>query len=644
MASDREQPSGNSQDSQKENENLTQTTQSTDDYFENVNRRLKKKSRFGRGKSEKKESSPKKPTPPSEAKIIVPEASVEPVIEESPTKVITEEVVAEPVVESSPPTVEAVEEQAVTVEPEPISVEPEPATLDTPQAPTVEEVVVEPPPVVEKEPELVHVPVEDSIYSTIPEITVEPKKAEEAKPKKKGLFGFGFLRRLKKEPKIQTSRGAQKESLAVLPEVTLDEQGASQDLAAIKAESQMVTESVAVEEFPVNPVEKLQVESSEADLKHVNAQVPFFDGIVHIGKFTKEDTSRFAQKAVLSIGEYPVHLLLRSRFASKPDGVLPLFIDRASQDIIKESSNQVNPDYIVGLDSELDTHFWFNILPNVSKDSPFFEKLQSKPLGQLRSALIVASIWDGVGSALLPTITTEFNERKISSASLAMFPSKVQSLENQFNAFVAVGKCAIANSGPVVLLDRDIIENYLGVDRKGNMIKGNTIVNYLVDLILSKETLVDEFNELSKTFDSNVFTLMFGTGASLKLYGSIENILDTLLFKQFLPIDLSSAELIYVLTRAPYSLKEKVDRAKIEMATANWFKDKATLKSIHVAEPVYIEDHNDRIDIALFIGGFDTTKMFGAIEKKVTTMKNRAVKKGLLQEDEWKEIVKKLTT
>ena len=80
------------------------------------------------------------------------------------------------------------------------------------------------------------------------------------------------------------------------------------------------------------------------------------------------------------------------------------------------------------------------------------------------------------------------------------------------------------------------------------------------------------------------------------------------------------------------------------MAAANWFKDKATLKSIHVAEPVYVEDNSDRIDIALFVGGFNTTKMFSAMEKKVNTMKNRAVKKGFVQEDEWKEIVKKLTS
>ena len=244
---------------------------------------------------------------------------------------------------------------------------------------------------------------------------------------------------------------------------------------------------------------------------------------------------------------------------------------------------------------------------------------------------------------LLPTVVAQFNERKISSVALALMPSKVQSLESQFNAFAAVGKCSILNSATIVLLDRDSIDNFLGVDRRGNMLKGTAVLNYLLDLMLSKETLVDEFNELCKSFDAPLYTLMFGTGASIRVYGSIENILNTLLSKQFLSIDLASSELLYVLARVPLSLKEKVTRANIEMAVANWFNDKATLKSIRISEPIYVEDTSDRIDIALFIGGFNTQKMFTTIEKKVNPMKNQAIKNGQLQEDEWNQIVKKLT-
>jgi hypothetical protein len=646
MASESEQPTSNEQNSQKESEKMAETNQSTDDYFENVNRRLKKKSRFGFSKSNKKEPAAQKEMPPQKIKIQEPkppEPVETPKIEEPKTEPLG------PVIETEPP-VETVEEQ-------PTQVETEQPTVEIPkEMPPAE---AEPAVIIEKEPEPVAQIVAEKTVEE-PEFNAKPSGViAEEKPNKKGLFSF-LKRNKEQRPKlVETSEPMVKseEPLDIdvdlqeplpmdLPEVPVDQEPVLQELPVSEAETKVVTEQVVVVDDSSGALENLQakiVEPEAVETLQFNTQAPFSDGIIQIGKFTREDTSRFAEKAVLSIGEYPVHLLLKNRFASKPDGVLPLFIDKSSQDIIKESNNRVNPDFIVGLDSELDAHFWFNILPNVSKDSPFLSRLQNKPINQLKRSLIVSSIWDGVGSALLPTLIAEFNEHKINSAALALFPSKVQSLESQFNAFAAVGKCALLGSAPIVLLDRDSIDRYLGVDRKGNMINGPTVINYLVDLMLSKETLVDDFCQFSQTFDSPIFTLMFGTGASLRVYGSIENILDTLLFKQFLSIDLSSVELIYILTRVPYHLKEKVTRGKIEMAAANWFKDKTTLKSIHTAEPVYIEDNSDRIDIALFIGGFNTSKMFTTIEKKVNTMKNRAVKNGFLQEDEWKEIVKKLT-
>ncbi|XHH10498.1 MAG: hypothetical protein ACFCUE_07675 [Candidatus Bathyarchaeia archaeon] len=644
MATESGEPTSNEEKTQEEREKLAEPIQSTDDYFENVNRRLKKKSRFGVGKKDKKESAPKE-VPRQEAKVEPPEVSPPP---ETPK---VEEVKTENFEPAPEP------QEPVQIVEEPVKVEPEPSIVEAPKEPQPPETdVVEPPQTIENEPQPIPPTVLDDVQLDLPELKVEPAPVKETKPKKKRDF-FGFLHRHKEaKPKLsQTSQPIQtedsidiqvepQETLTSAPEspVTETQEPALQELQVNPTEPQAVVEPVLVE-----PLEDLQVKPVDVEAvgsEQLNAQAPFFDGIVQIGQFTRQDKSRFAEKAVLSVGEYPVHLLLKNRFASRPDGVLPLFIDKSSQDIIKESRNLVNPDFIVGLDAELDAHFWFNILPNVSKDSPFLSRLQAKPISQLRRTLIVSSIWDGVGSALLPTLVSEFNERKICSAALALFPSKVQSLESHFNAFAAVGKCALSSSAPIVLLDRDSIESYLGVDRKGNMINGTKVINYLVDLILSKETSVDEFCEFSKTYDSPIFTLMFGTGASLRVYGSIENILDTLLFKQFLSVDLSSVELIYILTRVPYHLKEKVPRGKIEIAAANWFKDKATLKSIHAAEPVYVEDNSDRIDIALFIGGFNTQKMFSAIEKKVNTMKNRAVKNGYVQEDEWKELVKKLTS
>ena len=66
--------------------------------------------------------------------------------------------------------------------------------------------------------------------------------------------------------------------------------------------------------------------------------------------------------------------------------------------------------------------------------------------------------------------------------------------------------------------------------------------------------------------------------------------------------------MLYVLVRMPSSLKDKLPRGKIELAIASWFKEKANLKSIYIAEPIYVEDTSDRIDLVLFVGGFDTAQ------------------------------------
>jgi hypothetical protein len=219
----------------------------------------------------------------------------------------------------------------------------------------------------------------------------------------------------------------------------------------------------------------------------------------------------------------------------------------------------------------------------------------------------------------------------------------VQPLESQFNAFAAIGTSVTKDSATLVLVDRDNVESYIGIDRNGKMITGNAVANYLLDLMLSKETLVQELSEISKTYNSKLYSLFLATGASFKIYGSIGNILDTTLFKPLFNFDLSTASLLYVVIRLPYQLKETLPRAKVEMAVANWFKDKATLKSIQVAEPIYVEEPNDRIDIALFIGGFETAKMFASLEKKVKAMKNQAVKNGFIKEEDWQAIVKNLT-
>jgi hypothetical protein len=347
-------------------------------------------------------------------------------------------------------------------------------------------------------------------------------------------------------------------------------------------------------------------------------------------------------QTVICIGEYPIKILLRGSFIEKKEKPLPILIDKSSKDVAKWSQSTFDSDNILGLDLNIDKHFWYQVLPSVTGNSALINSLKTKPIGNPGGAVIISSLWDGVGSALLPALISQFKEWNLNSVAFGVLPSKIQTSDVQFNAFSSLGMCMSKDFTAITLLDRDRLERYVGVNRNGSVLKGNNIINYILELIAAKETFVQELSELSRAFNVKMYTILSAAGASLQIYGLLENILNTALSEPLLAFDLSTASLLYVLLRMPARLKDKLPQEKIELAIATWIKEKANLKSIYVSEPIYEMDDSDRIDIVMFVGGFDASKIFSAIEKKVSGIKKQAIKQGSIKEDEWKKIVDSL--
>jgi hypothetical protein len=132
-------------------------------------------------------------------------------------------------------------------------------------------------------------------------------------------------------------------------------------------------------------------------------------------------------------------------------------------------------------------------------------------------------------------------------------------------------------------------------------------------------------------------------GASSKVYGSFESMLEAASLNPFLPFDLTSATVIYVLVRAPESLKKTLTRGKIELATAKWSKRIANVKTIYVSEPLFVDDASDRVDAVVLVGGFNLSGLAASLQKKTDKVKSETLKKGLMKEKEWDSIVKSLT-
>jgi len=348
------------------------------------------------------------------------------------------------------------------------------------------------------------------------------------------------------------------------------------------------------------------------------------------------------KQAIVCIGEYPIKLLLKQP-NSKTAETVAVFVGKSSDEIYQWIPKGFKPHFVLGFeDSDVNTHFWYNVLPYISQDQSIVESLKKKPIEKLHGVVAVASVWEGVGSATLPTLIGKFNDANINALSLAVLPSQIQPSDAYFNALAALGNCVSLDGTTVVLLERDCLENFEGIDRNGVQMEGDVIINYMMNLMLSKETFVDEVTELSRTFGIKIFTAMLASGASANIYGSLENVFEAALLKPLLNFDLSTAGLLYVLIRMPESLRDKLPQAKIELAVATWFKEKADLKSIYITEPIYVEDTSDRIDVVLLIGGFENSKMLEEYEKKAKSLTASAVKKGLIKEEDWQAMMKKL--
>ena len=348
------------------------------------------------------------------------------------------------------------------------------------------------------------------------------------------------------------------------------------------------------------------------------------------------------KQVLVCIGEYSIKTILKEPIITK-QVALPILIEKSSDEIYKWLPKGYDPHFILGFEEEhIDTHFWYNVLPTISKDNSVLESLRKKSLEKLHGAIIFSSVWDGVGSASLPTYIRKFKEANIDSLSIVVLPSKIQPKDAQFNACGALEACLATDGATVLLLERDQIESYEGVDRKGDSIKGNSVANYLLNMFLAKNSLVEEIAELSRTFNTKFFTALLVTGSSYSIFGSLDNMLNAALLKPFLNFDLPNASLLYVLLRMPLSMKDKLPRGKIELTITNWFKEKTSLQSIYITEPIYTQDMTDRIDAVLFIGGFEATKMLSDMETKVKSLKDYAVERGFITQD-WK-VVSKIET
>jgi hypothetical protein len=229
------------------------------------------------------------------------------------------------------------------------------------------------------------------------------------------------------------------------------------------------------------------------------------------------------KQAVICAGEYPIKLLLKGPPISR-GGPLPVFIEKSGDEIYRWIPRGFYVHHILGFEDErIETHFYYTVTPAINSDQTLMESLKKRSIEKLHGAVVFASVWDGIGAAALPALIKMLHAEKQDSLGIAVLPSAVQAADAQFNTYASLQACNGIEGATVLLIDRDRLETYEGVDRQGQPLQGSDTANYLVNMCLGKETLVDEVTELSKNFGYKLYTPLLVTGASLKIYGNLEN-------------------------------------------------------------------------------------------------------------------------
>lgn len=351
----------------------------------------------------------------------------------------------------------------------------------------------------------------------------------------------------------------------------------------------------------------------------------------------------YPERVIIAVGEYPSEILLNSETTTGSNAPILVLIGKTSEDVVKLNTQIANLCNVIGINTEDAMHFWYSIFHELENNDSFNIQLKNCFLHKVHNAVILSSAWDGIGSGVLPLLTAKLKSWGVKSMVLTVLPSKVQPTVAHFNALSSVGLEASEGDSPILLIDRECLENYVGVNRKGSIVKGKVAANDILELLFARKTLVDELISLSRSFYSKFFALLLSTGASLRIYGSLENMFRTALLRPLVKFDLSKVSVLYALLRIPVHLRDKLPKEEIELVIADWFKDSSNLKSIQVCEPIYVDDFSDRVDVIMFVGGFGLGDIFAPISQKVIKLKNDAVKKGFMSEDLWRNIADELT-
>jgi len=368
---------------------------------------------------------------------------------------------------------------------------------------------------------------------------------------------------------------------------------------------------------------------SEADLKL----------LVGLRKHIEAVAPNLPDRAVVTVGQYALDALLDTPLFQE-DKRLDLFRIHHKKDL-EHKTVYLDPDRQVQVDTLYEPHYWYDLRENVEEER-FREMLASRIYDYHKEVLTLVNLSEGSSSGLYPMIHKYLADKGKNTLGVVVFPSMNHSSDALLNAFASVGMVALDGSTPLLLVDQGSVEGYTGVHRAGEVLKGIDVVDYLLELLLEKEGFIRDIYKLSRNFSVQFFAPMLATGCSLSIYESFRNILDITLEQPLMGFDMSTASMIYVLVKAPIYYRDEFTKGKIEYEVTQWLKESLGVDVPQVCETIFVDEYGDRVDLAILVGGFDTSRLFNAINARIERFSNMYLEQGLYDRGLWERIRERL--
>ena len=344
----------------------------------------------------------------------------------------------------------------------------------------------------------------------------------------------------------------------------------------------------------------------------------------------------------LTVGQFAFKALRNPKRFNGVDTPTLLHILHRKELDLKTVEITPDPASTLMFDTVFEPHYWFDIHSYLEGDGDFSRSLDELIFDYHDEVVISGSLSEGVTAGVLPTLNSKLVNDKKNAVFLAVFPSMDYSSDALFNAFSSLGLLLGAETGPIILLDNTRLSQFIGVNRGGGRLSNGDIVDFLVELLLDKRGLIRDLVKQSDSFKADIFTALMAAGASLEIYENLRNILDITLEQPLLDFDLSTAQFVYVLVRAPLRLQHQLPKGYIELEVNSWLKDVADLNTPLICEPIYVEEHGDRIDVVVLVGGFETGHIFETMDKRISRFSTLIVEHQLYEKEIWGRIRKTL--